>query len=100
MSRAKETKGKRAVELIFEHFSTLKDPRVERTRLHPLHNILVMALCGLICGADGWEDLEDFAKAKKDFFSSFLDMPYGTPSADTFRRVLSALNPERFAECF
>jgi len=99
-SSSQGNKSSAAVELILEHFGTLEDPRVERTRRHPLCNILVMALCGAISGADGWEDLQLFAEAKADFFATFLDMPHGTPCADTFRRVFSALHPVRFEACF
>ncbi|HZH76746.1 MAG TPA: ISAs1 family transposase [Archangium sp.] len=99
-SSSQGKKSSPTVELILEHFGTLEDPRVERTRRHPLSNILVMALCGAISGADGWEDLQLFAEAKANFFATFLDMPYGTPCADTFRRVLSALHPVRFEACF
>lgn len=71
-----------------------------RTQYHPLINVLVIALCGAICGAEGWKGLAQFAKAKAAWFATFLDMPKGPPSADTFRRVLSALDPRQFHECF
>lgn len=92
--------ARQAVDLVVQHFGTLDDPRVERTKRHPLLNILVFSLTGALCGADGWEDLESFAEAKQPLFEGFLDMPEGTPSADTFRRVLSALHPEHFEKCF
>lgn len=81
-------------------FSEIPDPRVERTRAHPLVNILVMALFGAISGADGWEALEVFAERRADFFKKFLAMPKGTPSADTFRRVFEALDPTAFQDAF
>ena len=71
-----------------------------RTQHHPFINILVMALCGAICGAEGWKGLAVFSSAKAEWFATFLDMPKGTPSADTFRRVFSALDPAQFHECF
>lgn len=88
------------VHLITVHFGSLPDPRVDRTKHHPLINILVMALCGAICGADGWDALADFAEDRADWFQTFLDMPSGTPCADTFRRVFCALDPQRFEEAF
>lgn len=88
------------IHLITVHFGSVPDPRIDRTKHHPLLNILVMALCGAICGADGWEGLEDFAESRVEWFETLLDMPHGTPSADTFRRVFCALDPRRFEEAF
>jgi predicted transposase YbfD/YdcC len=88
------------VQLIRTHFGRMKDPRVARTRRHPLDNVLVMALCGVIGGADGWDALAEFAQARARWFATFLDMPNGVPCADTFRRVFSALRPQAFEECF
>lgn len=95
-----KSKPPAVIEQIIEHFGSIPDPRVARTRYHPLINIIVMALCGAISGADGWEELEVYSEARHDFFASFLDMPRGTPSADTFRRALSALRPSVFEEAF
>ena len=84
---------------IFEFFKELPEPRVERTRLHPLMNILIIALLAMICVGEGWEDMEEFGLAKQAWLGSFLDLRHGIPSADTFRRVLSALNPRAFNAC-
>src|SRR5689334_3468522 len=84
---------------IAEHFAPLKDPRVVGRIDHPLLTILGMALVGVICGAEGWDDLEDIATDRKEWFARFLEMPHGVPSADTFRRVLSALRPDVFFDC-
>lgn len=89
-----------ALDSLLEAFSEVPDPRVERTRAHPLVNILVMALLGVISGADGWEALELFAEHRAGFFATFLEMPKGTPSADTFRRVFESLEPKAFQEAF
>jgi predicted transposase YbfD/YdcC len=88
-----------AIQRLFVHFGEFEDPRIERTRRHELLHVIVMSLCGAICGADGWDALADFAKAKEEWFKTFLDLPNGTPSADTFRRVLSALEPREFETC-
>src|SRR6266540_1657588 len=85
-----------AVRVMLAYFSGMTDPRIDRTKLHSLHNIIVMALCGAIGGADGWDDLEEFSEERQAWFETFLEMPNGTPSADTFRRVFSALDPTEF----
>ncbi|HZG41398.1 MAG TPA: ISAs1 family transposase [Longimicrobium sp.] len=84
---------------IAKHFASLKDPRVVGRTDHPLLTVLVMALVGVICGANGWDELEEDAEDRQEWYARFLDMPNGVPSADTFRRVLSALRPEAFFEC-
>ena len=81
---------------IFEFFDGLTEPRVERTRVHPLMTVLAVALLTLITGGEGWEDMEIFGEAKKEWLATFLDLRNGVPSAHTFRRVLSALNPKEF----
>jgi predicted transposase YbfD/YdcC len=82
-----------ALEPAIEAFEQVEDPRINRCKLHPLTNVLVMALCGTLVGADGWDDLAHFADANAGWFGTFLDLPHGTPSADTFRRVFEALDP-------
>ena len=89
-----------ALDTLLAAFSEIPDPRVERTRAHPLVNILIMALLGAMSGADGWEALEIFAQRRAELFKTFLVMPKGTPSADTFRRVFSALDPASFQDAF
>ena len=85
---------------ILNHFSSLSDPRIERNKLHPLENILTISICSIICGAEGWEDMELFGKSKKEWFESFLDLKNVIPGHDTFRRVLSSIDPIQFRECF
>lgn len=80
-------------------FDTLPDPRVTHVR-HRLMDLLVMAWCAVICDADGWDGMADFAKAKADWFATFMDLEHGVPSADTFRRVISRLDPDAFERCF
>lgn len=82
-----------AIALAFESFAVVEDPRVERTKLHPLMNILMMTLCGAIAGANGWDELAVFARANSAWFATLFEMRHGTPSADTFRRVFEVLEP-------
>jgi predicted transposase YbfD/YdcC len=82
------------------HFADLQDPRIDRTRLHELLDILVIAICGVICGAEGWDDIAKYGRAKHDWLKTFLSLPNGIPSHDTFRRVFCLLDPGAFHECF
>ena len=88
----------RAARLLAEHFEDLPDPRVERTRLHPLINVIFIAVCAVIGGADGWDSIASFARARRDWFRGFLDLTDGVPSADTFRRVFEALDAKALEE--
>jgi predicted transposase YbfD/YdcC len=83
-----------------QHFAQVDDPRVERTRLHRLIDILVIAICAVICGAESWDDIAEFGEVKQDWFATFLELPNGIPSHDTFNRVFAALNPEQFRQAF
>src|SRR5918911_1953960 len=85
---------------IVEHFQTLEDPRIERTKKHLLLDILVIALCTLLSGGEGFQDMELFGKSKRTWLQTFLTLPRGIPSHDTFGRVFARLNPRRFQECF
>ncbi|MCI0554070.1 MAG: ISAs1 family transposase [Anaerolineae bacterium] len=82
------------------HFGNLPDPRVERTKLHPLFDILVLAICAIVAGADNWEDVADFGQAKQAWFETFLELPNGIPSHDTFNRVFARLDPQAFQDSF
>lgn len=82
-----------------DHFASLTDPRGPNAR-HELGNILVIAVCAVICGAEGWEDIEEYGKAQAEWFNRVLDLPHGIPCDDTFRRVLSRLEPEELTQCF
>jgi predicted transposase YbfD/YdcC len=80
-------------------FSNLTDPRIERTKQHQLLDMVVIALCAAICGANSWADVERFGKAKLDWLSRFLDLPNGIPSHDTFGRVFARLDTNEFYIC-
>lgn len=82
------------------YFGSIQDPRVERTKLHALHDILAIAICAIIAGADGWEDIAEFGVAKINWFAQFLTLPNGIPSHDTFARLFARLEPQQFQDCF
>ena len=90
----------KSVATIKEHFGSIQDPRIDRQKLHLLLDIIVIAICASICGADKWEDVETFGKAKKDWFKTFLELPNGIPSHDTFNRVFNRLDPVEFQISF
>ena len=85
---------------IWAHFENLKDPRVERTRRHKLQDIVVISVMAVIGFADGWSDIVQFAKDREDWLRKVLELPGGIPCDDTFRRVMSALDPDAFQACF
>jgi predicted transposase YbfD/YdcC len=85
---------------ISEHFASLTDPRVERCKVHPLVEIVTIALCGIICGADDWVAIEAFGQEKEAWLRTFLALPGGIPSHDTFGRVFARLDPDEFRNCF
>ena len=83
------------------HFESLEDPRLDNhNRRHNLQDILVITILGSICGADTWTEICEFAHAKEDWLKTFLELPNGIPSHDTFGRVFSLINPEKFESCF
>ena len=78
------------------HFADLTDPRIDRTRHHELLDIVAIAICAVVAGADSWDDIEDFGNAKVGWLGTFLDLPNGIPSHDTFRRLYERLDPDEF----
>ena len=85
---------------ISEHFSDLEDPRVDRTKVHKLIDILTITICAVIAGADTWVDIEAYGQSKHRWLKRFLELPNGIPSHDTFARVFSLLNPEQLQQSF
>jgi DDE_Tnp_1-associated len=85
---------------ILEHFALLPDPRRDHGQIHRLDEIVFMAICGVLCGADSWQEIADYSESKSDWLSTFLALPGGIPSHDTFRRVFCLLDPLAFQKCF
>ena len=83
-----------------KYFAELKDPRVERTREHVLEEILLIAIAAILSGANGWNEIENYGKAKIDWLRTFLTLPSGIPSHDTFNRVFQALDPQELEKGF
>ena len=85
---------------ILPFLENIKDPRVDRTKKHLLTDILTITICAVICGAEGWEDIEIYAEANEKWFRSFLELPNGIPSHDTLARVFAKLSPTEFQNAF
>ncbi|MCP4428581.1 MAG: ISAs1 family transposase, partial [Chloroflexi bacterium] len=85
---------------IQEHFGSLPDPRIDRQKLHHVIDITTITICAALCGAEAWTHVEKFGKAKEDWFRTFLELPNGIPSHDTFGRFFSLLDPQAFQEAF
>jgi predicted transposase YbfD/YdcC len=82
-----------------QHFQDLQDPRVERTRKHPLINVVFMAVCGILSGANSFAGIHEVAIDRRGWFARYLDLTNGIPSEDTFGRVLARLDPAAFEKC-
>lgn len=85
---------------MLRHFDDLEDPRMERTRLHSLDDILFITLCAVLCGANGWIEVQVYGEAQRSWLKTVLLLPNGIPSHDTFGRVFGLLDPEAFERCF
>jgi len=88
------------VESIEMNFSNLEDPRREtKNKYHIFTEIMIIALCGTICGANNWTSIAAYGRAKEQWFRTFLELPEGIPSHDTFNDVFTKLNAEQFEKC-
>lgn len=85
---------------IIHHFSSIKDPRVNRQKKHRLQDIFFISICATICGADNWVAIEQFGLAKEAWFTELLGLEHGIPSHDTFGEVYAAIDTEQFSVCF
>src|SRR5690606_20552746 len=87
-------------DLFQSYFESLEDPRSHINQLHSLNNILVIGVISVICGAETWKQMEEFAEAKQEFLSTIIDLSNGVPSDDTFNRVFSTIDSKQFEVCF
>jgi predicted transposase YbfD/YdcC len=85
---------------VLEYFAALPDPRREQGKIHMLDEIVFMSICAVLCGADSWLDIAEYSESKKEGLETFLTLPGGIPSHDTFRRVFCLLDPLAFQACF
>ena len=83
-----------------KYFSEMKDPRIDRTKVHLLEDIIVIAILSVLCGSETWDEMEESGKAKESWLGTFMKLPGGIPSHDTFNRVFSLLAPKQLQECF
>lgn len=84
---------------IRDFFCDITEPRDSNKR-HKLIDIITIALCAVICGADSWEDIEEFGNTKREWFEAFLELPHGVPGHDTFARVFASMDPKEFHHAF
>jgi hypothetical protein len=85
---------------VVQYFARLRDPRINRHKRHLLIDIIVLALCGTICGANDWQQIVTVARGREQWFRTFLALPNGIPSHDTFERVFERIDPQAFLACF
>jgi predicted transposase YbfD/YdcC len=85
---------------ITEYFGKVRDPRIGNATRHKLIDIIVIAVCAVICGANSWAEVELFGKSKSGWLKTFLELPHGIPSHDTFGRVFALIDPEEFRNSF
>jgi predicted transposase YbfD/YdcC len=85
---------------LLSYFEDLKDPRMDRTQKHPMESLVFISVAAITCGADTWDEIQEFGEAKKEWLCEVVPLPNGIPSHDTFNRFYAALAPGEFEECF
>jgi predicted transposase YbfD/YdcC len=95
-----KTVAAESIAALEEYFADLPDPRIQRCRRHKLIDIVTIAICSVLCGGEGFTDMEEFGQARHEWLQTFLELPHGIPSHDTFGRVFARLSPTGFEACF
>lgn len=85
---------------VLRFFADMQDPRSNRGRRHDLLDMIVICICAILCGANGWTDVALFGLSREAWFATFLRLPHGIPSRDTFARVFARLDPRVFEQRF
>ena len=85
---------------LLKHFEALEDPRTPYLVEHRLLDIVALTICAVVCGAEGWEDIEAYGRSKVEWLKTFLELPHGIPSHDTVSRLFARLEPTKLQECF
>lgn len=85
---------------IYDHFSQIPDPRLNRNKKHKLTDIIVLSILAVLCGAESYDSIEEFGKSRVDFLKQILQLPNGIPSHDTINRVISMIQPDQFEKVF
>ena len=85
---------------LIEHFSKLEDPRVDRNKKHELIDVIVLCVCAVVSGAEGWSDIEEFGRTKLEWLRRYVPLANGIPVDDTIARIISALSVRGFQDCF
>jgi hypothetical protein len=91
---------KNDINTIFAYFSEMEDFRIDRKKQHLLTDIITITIAATLCGSNSYDDIEDFAVVRQEWFKTFLALPNGIPSHDTFNRVFANMDPAKFEKCF
>ena len=97
---AAKTVPAESIAALEQYFASLPDPRIERCRRHKLIDIVTIAICTMLCGGEGFTDMEEFGHSRREWLETFLELPHGIPSHDTFGRFFARLDPLEFEVCF
>jgi predicted transposase YbfD/YdcC len=92
--------GERQVQPLAEYFKEIEDPRIERKKLYPLDEVIVITVLAFLSGAEGWEDIDEFAKCKEAWLKKHLELKNGLPAHDVYGRVFRRLDPQQLEICF
>lgn len=94
------TSSRSQIASLIECFDEIVDPRIDRRRRHLLIDIIVIAICAVVCNSDTWKDIAIWGETHQDWLGKFLELPNGIPTRDTFRRTISRIQPDAFQKAF